>query len=507
MPESSEIDANHIRRLAEAAGLSIDAHEAEDYAVAAKGYLGAFDAIPSFPEPAPPPPVDRPYRRPTAAENPLGAWSVVGSIRESETGRLAGRTIAVKDNTCVAGLPLTGGASMIEDFVPDEDAIVVSRVLAEGAELKGVAVCEYFSASGGSHTSASARVHNPHKRGHTSGGSSSGCGALVGAGEVDLALGCDQGGSIRVPSSYCGIVGLKPTWGLVPYTGILSIDAHIDHVGPMTRTVEDNALLLEVIAGPDGTDNRQAGVTPGSYTNALDADVAGLRVGLVQEGFAGCDPAVADSVREAAERLRAQGAIVSEVSIPEHLPFAILVTPFLILGAMSAIVGGGYARQDLAPIPRGLPEAFAAVGPRSGELPPNVKAMWLAYAEIERSGNAPAIYARAKRQRQQARAVYDDVLTRFDALLMPTTTMVAPPICEETPSVLESFSAIGHGMQNTAQFDVTGHPALSVPCGTSSGLPVGAMLIGRHFEETVLYRLARGVFDEGFGSATGGTTR
>ena len=122
--------------------------------------------------------------------------------------------------------------------------------------------------------------------------------------------------------------------------------------------------------------------------------------------------------------------------------------------------------------------------------------MWLACAEIERSGNAPAIYARAKRQRQQARAVYDDVLTRFDALLMPTTTVVAPPLCKENPSVLESFSAIGHGMQNTAQFDVTGHPALSVPCGTSGGLPVGAMLVGRHFGEGVLYRLGEGVFDE-----------
>ena len=121
--------------------------------------------------------------------------------------------------------------------------------------------------------------------------------------------------------------------------------------------------------------------------------------------------------------------------------------------------------------------------------------MWLAYAEIERSGthrrSTPGRSASASK-----RAVYDDVLTRFDALLMPTTTVVAPPLCKENPSVLESFSAIGHGMQNTAQFDVTGHPALSVPCGTSGGLPVGAMLVGRHFGEGVLYRLGEGVFDE-----------
>ena len=496
MPQASQLDEKRIQRLARDSGLAIDASEAEQYAEATTRFLGAFAAIESFPEPAPPIATDRQCRRPSSAENTLGAWSVVSSIRESVTGRLSGNRIAVKDNICVAGLPLTGGASVVEDFVPDEDATVVARVLAEGAELAGIAACEYFSASGGSHTSASGRVHNPHRRGHTSGGSSSGCGALVGAGEVDFALGCDQGGSIRVPSSFCGIVGMKPTWGLVPYSGILSIDAHIDHVGPMTRTVEDNALLLEVIAGPNGTDPRQAGVAPARYSKALDDDVSGLRVGLVQEGFAGCERGVADSVREASERLRDQGASVAEVSIPEHLAFAALVTPFLILGGMSAIRGGGYPRQELSAIPRGLPEAFASVTARSGELAPNVKAMWLAFAEIERSGEAATIYAMAKRKRAYARKTYDDVLSRFDALLMPTTTMVAPPICSETASVLESIGAIGHGMQNTGQFDVSGHPAISVPCGTSSGLPVGAMLVGRHFDETTLYRLAQVVFDE-----------
>ncbi len=501
MPTTSPLDGNKILRLAKVSALSLDPTEADDYAEATTRFLGSFAALQALPDPAASPPTGRAYHRPSPAENGLNAWTVRSSIRERATGRLAGKTIAVKDNICVAGLPLTGGTSVIEGFVPAEDATVVARVLAEGAELTGVAACEYFSASGGSHTSASGRVQNPHRPGHTSGGSSSGCGALVGAGEVDLALGCDQGGSIRVPSSFCGIVGLKPTWGLVPYTGILSIDQHIDHVGPMTRTVEDNALLLEVIAGPDGVDPRQAKAAPARYTQALGQDVAGLRVGLVAEGFGGCEAGVADRVRESAERLRAQGAWVEEVSVAQHLLFATLVTPFLILGGMGAIRSRGYARQALDAVPRGLPEAFASVATRSGELPPNVKVMWLAYEEIERSGEAPALYAKAKRLREFARKTYDEVLSRFDALLMPTTTVVAPPICKESASVLESFESIGHGMQNTGQFDITGHPALSVPCGSVSGLPVGAMLVGRHFEEVTLYRLAQVVYD---GTGSGG---
>jgi amidase len=153
--------------------------------------------------------------------------------------------------------------------MPDIDATVVERILDAGGEIAGKAVCEYFCVSGGSHTSSTGPVHNPRKRGYTAGGSSSGCAALVAAGEVDMAIGGDQAGSIRIPASHCGIVGLKPTFGLVPYTGIGLLEITIDTCGPMTANVRDNALLLEVIAGPDGLDTRQRGVAPGRYTEAL----------------------------------------------------------------------------------------------------------------------------------------------------------------------------------------------------------------------------------------------
>ena len=164
-------------------------------------------------------------------------------------------------------------------------------------------------------------MHNPYKHGYSAGGSSSGCGALVGAGEVEMAIGGDQGGSIRMPACWSGCYGMKATHGLVPYTGVMPIEATIDHTGPMTGTVADNALLLEVIAGADGLDPRQYNVRVDKYTTGLGRGVAGLRIGVVTEGFnwPASEPDVDAKVRKAAERLRSLGAHVEDVSIPMHL--------------------------------------------------------------------------------------------------------------------------------------------------------------------------------------------
>ena len=236
----------------------------------------------------------RDWHRPEPADNRLGAWYVKTDIPGAGQGKLAGKTVAVKDTVLLAGVPLMGGSNILEGYVPDQDAEIVTRMLAAGATITGKSVCEAYCFSGGSHTSDTGPVRNPHNPAHTSGGSSSGSGALVAAGQVDMAIGCDQGGSVRIPASYCGLVGLKPTYGLVPYTGILGMNPNIDHTGPMTRTVADNARLLEVLAGPDGVDSRQSGVRVADYTAALEGDPSGLRVGLVTEGFGweGGDPRV-----------------------------------------------------------------------------------------------------------------------------------------------------------------------------------------------------------------------
>src|SRR3974390_66172 len=203
------------------------------------------------------------------------------------------------------------GASTMEGYVPEIDATVVTRILDAGGTIAGKTVCEYFCFSGGSHTSASGPVHNPHRMGYSAGGSSSGSGVVVSLGEVPMALGGDQGGSIRIPASFCGIYGLKPTHGLVPYSGIMPIELTLDHTGPMTATVEDTALLLEVLAGPDGLDPRQYGAVAKPFREALGRGGAGLRIAVVEEGFGHPHslPQVDAIVREAADRFKALGTV------------------------------------------------------------------------------------------------------------------------------------------------------------------------------------------------------
>ena len=201
-------------------------------------------------------------------------------MKGAASGKLKGKTVALKDNIMLAGVPMMNGSATLEGYVPDFDATIVTRMLDAGAEIVGKVHCESFCMSGGSHTGAVGPVHNPHKMGYSAGGSSSGSGVVVALGEVDMAIGGDQGGSIRMPSSFCGTYGMKPTWGLVPYTGIMPIEIFVDHTGPMTANVADNALLLEVIAGDDGYDPRIKAPKVEEYTKALGGGVKGLKIGV-----------------------------------------------------------------------------------------------------------------------------------------------------------------------------------------------------------------------------------
>ena len=476
--------------------LSLELEDLESFQGLMAGNLASYDRLDELTEPSLPVAYPRsPGYRPQLEDNPLNAWYWRSEITGAASGPLRGKTLAIKDNVCVAGVPMMNGSHVLEGYVPEVDATIVTRILEAGGTILGKAVCENFCFSGGSHTCATPPVRNPHDSSRTTGGSSSGSGALVAAGEVDLAIGGDQGGSIRIPSSWCGICGLKPTYGLVPYTGAFPIEATVDHVGPMARTVADLALLLEVLAGPDGLDPRQsAGLTGEAYSQALTGDVHGLRVGVVAEGFGWPELSEADvdaSVRSAADALAQLGAEVTPVSIPWHRDGRHIWNAIAIEGAtLLMVLGNSMGSNWKGHYTTSLLDAYArGRRARVNDFPETVKNVMLLgrYMQERYHGR---YYAKAQNLARRLRAAYDEALRGHDLLLMPTLPMKATRIPAADASREESVSRALEMIPNTCPFDVTGHPAISVPCGMSEGLPVGLMLVGRLGEDATVLRAA-----------------
>ena len=455
--------------------------------------VAAYAALDAVPDEVPPVKYPRNgYRWPTPEENPYGAWYVKTAIKGRRGGKLKGRRVVLKDNVCLAGVPMMIGAGFLQGLVPDVDATIVERILDAGGEIAGKAVCEYYCVSGGSHTSSTGPVHNPCKRGYTAGGSSSGSAALVAAGEVDMAIGGDQAGSIRIPASHCGIVGLKPTFGLVPYTGIGLIEITIDTCGPMTANVRDNALLLEVIAGPDGLDTRQRDVPAGRYSEALDGGVKGMRIAVLKEGFGhpNSEPDVDEHVREAAQRFAKLGAIVEEVSLPTHaLGFPVWAA---IRGDAACVMllemnGAGIGHEGL--YVTSLLDHAMGWRQRADEFADTLKIASI-FSKYTLDSYGGHFYAKAQNLRRRVRAGYDAVLATHDLLLLPTVPMKATPIPAKDATPQEITRRSWEPTRNTCPFNVTGHPAISVPCGMEDGRPIGLMLVGRHYAEDTIYRAA-----------------
>jgi amidase len=449
-----------------------------------------LDSVPNPSLVAPYPRSD--WRYPDPAEDPLHGWYVKMTVKGAPTGLLAGKGVAIKDSICVAGAPMMVGSNTMEGYVADVDATAVRRVLDEGGDILGKANCEYFCYSAGSHTNATGPTHNPYRRGYSAGGSSSGCAALVGAGQVDLAIGGDQGGSIRQPSAMCGVYGMKPTHGLVPYTGAFPVDHTLDHLGPMTSSVADNALLLQTIAGEDGLDPRQRGVYVDRYTDALALGVEGLRIGLLAEGFGHetALPAVEAAVRDVGRRLADQGALVSTVSVPIHRDIAISVWAAIAVEGTAALVmrdngiGAGHSEFHVL----SMLEKHADWRRSADSLSEPIKT-GLITASYLKTKHHGLYYARAQNLIPYVRGQYDEVFADVDLLLMPTIPFTAPPL-PATQSRRDQSSPGFDAVVNTAPFNVTGHPAMSVPCGMDEGLPVGAMFISRHWDESTIYRAA-----------------
>jgi amidase len=328
--------------------------------------------------------------------------------------------------------------------------------------------------------------------GYSAGGSSSGSAALVAAGEVEMAIGGDQGGSIRIPAAYCGVYGMKPTHGLVPYTGVFPIENTLDHTGPMTATVADNALLLEVLAGPDGLDPRQMNVKTASYTNALTGDARGMKIAVVKEGFGhpNSEADVDALVRKGAATFRQLGARVDEVSVPLHLAGPVVWTPIAVEGATWQMMNGnGFGFNWKGLYVTSLIDAHSAWRQRADEFSDTLKTTILfgQYALNKYRGH---YYAKAQNLGRALRAAYDAVLADYDLLLMPTLPLKATPLPKPGGPRMEIIQRAFEMLPNTSPFDVTGHPSMSVPCGLSDGLPAGLMLTAKHFDEVSIYRAA-----------------
>ena len=279
-------NSQQILDIADSFGMNLTLEDAQSFVNLMAGLKQSYDRLDAMVEPRLPVKYPRtPGRELAPEENPYNAWTFKTEIKGASRGKLAGKRVAIKDNICIAGIPMRNGSRVLEGYVPEVDATVVTRILDAGGTIVGKTVCEDLCFSGGSHTSKPLPVRNPSKPTHSAGGSSSGSAVVVAVGEADMALGCDQGGSIRMPACWCGIYGLKPTHGLVPYTGVFPIELTLDHCGPMANSVEDVALLLSAIAGPDGLDPRQSGAQTQDYMKSLRSGAKGLKIAVVKEGF------------------------------------------------------------------------------------------------------------------------------------------------------------------------------------------------------------------------------
>lgn len=449
--------------------------------------------------------------RPSADQDPFNAWLWKCDIQGAASGLLAGKTVSFKDHVAVAGIPLTFGARAFEHFIPDFDATIVSRVLQSGGTIIGKNSLDGLTGPISLGRGDYRRPLNPHKPEHLTGWSSSGSAVALAAGDVDIAFGGDQGGSIRIPASWTGTVALKPTFGLVSHFGIGSAsDPSIDFVGPMGRTVEDVAAALQAVAGYDDLDPRQGRDVPNriEVLSNLDAGIKGLRIGILEEGISKpIQREVVDAVMAATEVLADAGAKLTTVSIPEHRQVSQII-PLYAEGGLAIFKTGLFGAFARTYYPTSLIVAMNRFWAYQADLLNPFTKLTHLVAEFSRRNHHGAVYAKAHNMRRAFIDAYDKALAQVDVLITPTCISVAPkfqPNANRTEGLEAEFSVLSRdevdsdisgisvmklAVRNTMQFNYTGHPALSVPCGKANGLPIGLQLIGRFFDDGLLLRVA-----------------
>jgi aspartyl-tRNA(Asn)/glutamyl-tRNA(Gln) amidotransferase subunit A len=411
-------------------------------------------------------------------------WDAV--VRGEDAPPLAGIPVALKDNICTRHSPTTCGSRILAGFRSPYEATVVTRLRRSGAIIVGKANCDEFAMGSSTENSAYGPTRNPWDESRVPGGTSGGPTAAVAAGEATLALGSDTGGSIRQPAAFCGVVGMKPTYGRVSRYGLVAFASSLDQIGPIARSVRDAALLLEAIAGRDPADSTSADVEVPAYADGLITSLRGMRLGIVKEFFAeGLDAGVAAAVREAIETCRALGAACEEVSLPHAsyaLPAYYIIAPAEASSNLARYAGVQYGHRtadapDLVTLySRTRREGFGA----------EVKRRIMLGTYALSAGYYEAFYLRALRVRTRIRQDFDAAFERFDALVGPVTPTAAFRLGEKVDDPLQMYLSDVY----TVPLNLAGLPGISVPCGFVGALPVGLQVVGRAFGEQTIFNVA-----------------
>ncbi len=424
---------------------------------------------------------ERALERAAAVDRQVAAGSVPGP--------LAGVPVALKDNLCVRGMRTTASSRILERFVPPYDATAVARLEQAGAVIVGKTNCDEFAMGSSNENSAYGPTRNPWALDRTPGGSSGGSAAAVASGCVPLAIGSDTGGSIRQPASFCGVVGLKPTYGRVSRYGLLAFASSLDQIGPITRTVEDAAVSLSVLSGVDDMDATSSGLPVPDYAAAVGGDVRGLRIGVprafVSEGVDAGVRTVFDAALDALESL---GATLVDVDLP-HARFAIPVY-YLVCTAEAS---SNLARYDGVKYGYRSPAAAEGLGPmysrsRDEGFGAEVKRRIILGTYVLSAGYYDAFYLKAQQVRTLLAQDYDRAFERVDVVAMPTTPTAPFRLGDKVDDPLQMYLADIF----TVSVNLCGLPGISVPCGLvqPEGLPAGLQLIGRMFDEATVLRVA-----------------
>lgn len=408
--------------------------------------------------------------------------------RGEQIGRLGGVPIAIKDNMCTDGIKTTCASKILHDFVPPYDATVIKKLKEADAIIIGKTNMDEFAMGSSTENSAFKKTKNPWDIARVPGGSSGGSAAVVSAGMATLALGSDTGGSIRQPAAFCGVVGLKPTYGLVSRFGLIAFGSSLDQIGPLSRNVKDSALVLEAIQGEDKLDSTSVKHDIiEDYLSSIEEGVKGMKIAVPVEFFqSGLDEEIAASIKESIEKLRALGAVVEEISLPitaEGLSAYYIISSAEASSNLARFDGirYGYRTEEFEDLDELMEKS------RSEGFGEEVKRRIMLGTYALSSGYYDAYYNRAQKLRKKIKEQFNKVFEGYDLILSPTSPVLPFKIGEKSSDPIEMYLADIY----TININLAGVPALSMPCGKSqAGLPIGLQIIGPHYGEDKIFKAA-----------------